>query len=798
MTNFEVENDIDIETQIAQTERIGLGDMIIAALLAVTAYVLATLWQFPSLVPSAIPTATVAAGVRPAANLLPGLSTLAADLVYRVCGLSGGSKMLILLGHAALAVIAIIVYAALREMLAFIMRARPQSSRRRSLVMQLAAVVGTVAFVACEPVWTMGQTLTGDTVKLVLTLCAIETFFVFLRKGALVWSYLAAFFLGLLCAETPMGFVFLALFIIINHVVLNVLPVLESPFFKPEVIAVGKWLMTFIFLGSLVLGVGLNVLTFVLHNGLGANGIGSGQLPLEYLLGYWKLLSSASGFAGWIMLLGVCLIPFIVTIIRFPIAADEEMFLSYGTGIVFLFSGAVAFSQCCALPSLWFWCYFPVGSDYLLSIGLMLSAITLAGAITILGVDALCRNHKRLALQLFGQDEVAEAEEHLASRRSANFIRRAGLVIIPSALVAAILPGRVKSEAREMLGIFRDAVEEIVTEAAGCTYLFTGGHFDDAIELESARRGGTLYCLALTDGNSARERMLRTRGMWKDPEDSFSFNYDCGMGLRGWIRDKPAKLKNAAVMMGFDLWKRDGKPLPPMGGILSLPDGWKNEAERLRGLAAANALTERILEVYKKRRGHKVTEREIEDKFLAVQWRLARMCLVRGERADLAGEAEIAIAEAKRATALNENNRVHKKLLEAITRQNELMLRRLTPREGLQLALVRADFTMAKLYAETILVADPENHDANFGMGMFYLGEKQYTRAEEYLRRCLISKPYNPTVYNNLAMLQIEIGKFAAAEVNVKKALKLLPDSAAVKDTLKKLEAAKKKAAGKQ
>ena len=128
--------------------------------------------------------------------------------------------------------------------------------------------------------------------------------------------------------------------------------------------------------------------------------------------------------------------------------------------------------------------------------------------------------------------------------------------------------------------------------------------------------------------------------------------------------------------------------------------------------------------------------------------------------------------------------------METMEKRNAILLQQLTPREGLQLALVRADFTMGKTYAETILGIDPDNPDACFALGMFYLKERQLSRAELYLKRCLIRKPKEPAVYNNLAMLQIEQGKFDAARANIEKALAIIPDSAAVMDTKKALEAA--------
>ncbi|MBO6067332.1 MAG: tetratricopeptide repeat protein, partial [Kiritimatiellae bacterium] len=80
-----------------------------------------------------------------------------------------------------------------------------------------------------------------------------------------------------------------------------------------------------------------------------------------------------------------------------------------------------------------------------------------------------------------------------------------------------------------------------------------------------------------------------------------------------------------------------------------------------------------------------------------------------------------------------------------------------------------------------------DNADANFAMGMYYLKEQQLSRAEEYLKRCLLSKPNEPALYNNLAMLQMALGKLDAAKINADKALKLVPDAAAVQDTHKQV-----------
>ena len=792
MINSMAAEQADIAVEIAHTEKIGLGDLIIAAALAVLTFFGLQVWEFPGLHPSIWDDAVVAAGVRPATHVIPGYFTGVATVIYSIFGKSAGPAMMRLIGHIALAGVAVIVYAAMREMLAFIMRARPQRSKRRSLVMQIASLVGTVAFIATDPIWSAGQFLSETTILIGLTLGAIEFYFLFLRKGSIKYAYVCALLLGLLCAESPMGFVFMGAFIALNFVVLKLLPILESPFFRPEVIAVGKWYMTFIFLAFFILGILLNCWTYIANGGLDAVGATVGSIPLDYLLGYWGRLSNAADLTGWILILGACFTPFVVTIVMFPSAADEEKFLPYSTGMVFLFCGLVAYLESAPIPELWFWSYSGHISPYLLSIGVLLAATTVAGSVTILGVDALCRNHLRLAQQHFGVDEDEGEDTTAPDSAISTMIRRCSMVVIPVVLLAVMIPGRVKTATREMLQIVREAIAETVEECGPAEYLFSDGNLDNAIELESARRGGSLKCLSMMGGGSPYKVYLRTRGMEGDKEDVFSFTFDAAMGLRSWIRDRPEKLDKCAMQLGLDLWKRDGKPIPPVGGIVSRPNGWSSKEERLEGVARAHALSERALALCAK--GIKdCTDKTVRSAFWNVLWRLSRACTYRGERADLAGDAETAIAEVTLADKLNDVNETYKQLIEAVTRQKDRMSQQLTTREGLQLALVRADFTMGKLYAETILAAEPDNPDANFAMGMYYVKEHQFTRAEEYLKRCLLRKPTEPAVYNNLAMVQLELGKLDAAEINVQKALKLIPGSAAVIETQKAIEAAKAK-----
>jgi len=785
-----MEEAVDNPAEVAQTERIGLGDLVISSVLGIVVFLGLKLWEFPGLLPALWDDAVVASGVRPAVHVMPGFWMALARQIYSACGVAGAEPVLRLLGHVALAGMTACVYAILRELLAFVMRARPQYSRRRTLVMQVAAALGALAFAVTDPVWMAGQCLSETTILLLLTMGAIEAFLVFLRKGTLKYSYICSVFLGLLAAETPVGFVLPIVFISFNVFVIGRIPALESPFFKPAVLEVGKWHMTFLYLVSLIGGVTLNCWTYVSGHGLGAIGETVGSIPLAYAVAYWNRFIGAADPAAWLLWTGITLAPAVVAAIRFPRAADEEQFLPYTTGMVFFFCGLLAFSQCAALPALWFWTHFPVDSSYLLSLGMFCCSVTLAGALTTLGVDGLCRNHQRLARVIFGNDEDEESGVTVVSHAT-TLLRRVGLVVVPVTLVVLMVPGRVKTTMRIMQGVLLDALAETVREAGDATYLFTDGQLDTGVELAGARVGKKVLCESLMGGEGPMNGFLRVRGL-TDDEDRFAFGYDAGMGLRTWIRDRPDRLKSAAVQMGFDLWKRDGKSLPPMGGLLSRPSGFPSEDERRAGVAQAGELANRVLAVHARRSGLKVcTDAALRKAFLAVQWRLARMCTYRGEWYDLAGEAESAIRETRLAKELNDRNEIYQELVRSLEKRNELLMQKLTPREGLQLALVRADFTLGRTYAEKILGAEPENPDANFALGMYYLKEKQLSRAEIYLKRCLVRRPNEPAVYNNLAMIQIELRKFAAAEANVRKALELAPGSAAILDTQKALERAR-------
>ena len=787
-------NSLDKERakEIAAAEKLGLLDFVFAGAIAFGVWFFQTYWAYPAMSPSIWADAAVASGARPASTIVPGLWTAIASQVYSIFTVAHANKILALMGHVTLAIITVFVYSFLREALTFVMRARPQRSPRRKLVMRIAAAIGAVSFAASDPVWAAGQFFCETTILLALTVAAIEFFFAFLRKGLLRYSYICAALLGLLIADSPAGIAITLLFIALNFFVIKVLPNLESPFFKPALIEVGKWHMTFFLMFAILLGVGINCVTFIKCGGLIPGGLSVGDLPLKYAQNYVSGATGAASLAGWILLLGFAIGPFVVSIVRFSVAADEESFLSYSTGIVFLFCGILAFSQCASIPQLWFWTHVDINSGYLLSLCSLMCVLTVACSVTILGVDGLCRDHNKLAKKYFSvaEDEDDGTDEHVMSLTVAEILRKLGVVIVPLMLIAAVIPGRKKEKTRQMLALVGDTVRATVEEAEDRMILFSDGKLDNAIEIESLARGKKLYCYSLFALEPNAE-YLRTRGLDpKNREDYDSFKFDSAMGLRTWIHDKPANLTNVAVQVGFDLWIRDGKPLPPVGGMLSLPTS-KDEEKRLAAERRAKDFEDRAIVLASSSYGD-CTDKSLKDAFCNVMWRLGRMCLYRSDWYANQGLVDISLANREKYRKLEKLNAKYQEALrEVVRRRMDQMKARPTPREILHLALVRADFEVGSEFARMILEGDPDDPDANWCMAMYYQRQGKLALCETYLKQCLIRNDQPAAIYNNLAMVQIEQGKFDAAEVNVKHALELIPDSAAVLETKRQLEDAR-------
>ena len=785
-------------------------DYLIALGLGGVAVVLLTLWAFPGLSPDVWNDAAVGAGLRPTASIFPGFWRVIARGLYAINGVGLGNLLLIWVGRIALGLTAGFAYLLFRSILSLTIRRRLNYARRRFVVVRGTAILGVIAFLCADPIWRVGQAFSPSGLLLLISVFALHQFFSFLQHGKLREVNLSMFLLGVLSADTPMGFVLTAVcwgvyFLALRYAAVSMGMALLNPIVEQR----SKWHLTFLWAVGLIVGITLNCASFVWLEGLDAAGCTGGDVPLMYATRWWTQFIHAASGLGWVLGLGICVLPLVVSGVLLPRAVDEEQFLPYHTGAVFFATGMLALAQLAELSPLWFWTWHDdiSVSPYFLQMLMLLSAMTLVFAMAVMGVDAACREHERLANERFANLNEDEDDDDVPAPRAVQRTTvykghgNVVLVVVPILLVAAVVPGRWQRTTREMLQLLDDYVEEVLVECGPASWIFTDGAFDSRIELAAAEKGKQLKALSMMAGNGPYDKYVRQKGV-TDTEDRLALSMGAPMTLRTWMKDKPERMKDAATQLGFEVWKRNGLELPVCSGVLARPLGMSEE-ECSAGVERVKKLADRILSFYVAGGLPKSAGKRINELFLFVQWRIARLARMRAERADRAGQTEVALQDVKLSDDLDHNNASLKRILTSMEEVRSRTLKAVTPREGLQLALVRADFALARRYAEPILEAVPDDPNANFAMGMSYYVQKQYARAEEYLKRCLIKHPKEPAVWNNLAMIMLYTQRYDEAEEHVKKALELIPESAEVKDTLKQIrdaraEAAKKAEEGKK
>ena len=779
-------------------------DYFFALGLGVLAVAMLTVCAFPGLSPDVWDDAVVGAGLRPAAAIFPGFWRVIARGLYAINGVGLGNLLLIWVGRIALGLTVGFAYLLFRSILSLTIRRRLNFARRRFVVVRGTATLGAIAFLCADPIWRVGQAFSPSGLLLLISVFSLHQFFSFLQHGKLREVNLSMFLLGMLSADTPMGFVLTAVcwgvyFLALRYAAVSMGMALLNPIVEQR----SKWHLTFLWAVGLIVGIALNCASFVWLEGLDAAGSTGGDVPLMYATRWWTQFIHAASGLGWVLGLGICVLPLVVSGVLLPRAVDEEQFLPYHTGAVFFVTGMLALAQLAELSPLWFWTWHDDISvtPYFLQMLMLLSAMTLVFAMAVMGVDAACREHERLANERFAnlneddEDDDVQAPRAVEPPTDYKGHGNVVLVVVPILLVAAVVPGRWQRTTRDMLQVLDDYVAEVLEECGQVEWIFTDGAFDSRLELAAAEKGKRLKALSMMAGNGPYYKYVRQKGV-TDTEDRLALSMGAPMTLRTWMKDKPERMKDAAIQLGFEVWKRNGLELPACSGVLARPVGM-GEEECSAGVERAKKLADRILSFYVAGGLPKSAGKRINELFLFVQWRIARLARMRAERADRAGQTEVAMKDVKLSDDLDHNNASLKRILTSMEEVRSRTLKAVTPREGLQLALVRADFALARRYAEPILEAVPDDPNANFAMGMSYYVQKQYARAEEYLKRCLIKHPKEPAVWNNLAMIMLYTQRYDEAERHAKKALELIPESAEVKDTLKQIRDARTEAAKK-
>lgn len=764
-------------------------DVAIAGALGVVSALFAYFASYKGMLhPAAWQDCVVAAGLREPTAILPGLWRIGARLIYWMFGVAHAGQILAVMGKVALGVVAALSYLSFRALAALVVRKLPKTGVWETRLARLVSAVAAFSLVCSDPVWSVFQSFSSSAFLVFLFALSTTFWMRFYHGGKLTALYWAMFLTGLMTAESPIGILMLVFFWSVYFILLDGGYLVQVELVNLFVSQNSKWSLTICGAAGLVLGVSANVIGYAALGGLSANGVSFSDVPLEYIVRYWGLISGSASAGGWIIGAGMSFMPFVLSLALVHRATDVEYFLKYQVGLVFFAVACIAYSQLASLHPLWFWTWIKtpamVTSPLLLAVMSFMSSVALLCALAVFVVDAYCRNNKRLAQQV----DPDSVEDDGGGRKRRAF-RAFVLMSFVAALVAGLVPARIQPRAARMLDIVRDCVRETVDEAGDAKWLFTDGALDCGLELEAASRNRRLTCISLVNRPTARSVRSVSTGL-PDAEDRFSARAGGANLLRTWQRDKPARIADSAFQLGFELWRRSGLAYPPVAGLVARVEGKMTPEEVASGAARAHALAEQVLSLYSVGGPVLVAGPVVNDLFVCVQWRLARIAKIRSEIYDFAGDPESAISEMSLADALDDRNESLRDILTGMTKLREQAMRQMTPRQGLQFALVRADFGLARRYAEPILDADPDDLDANFGMAWSYIQERQLARAEEYFTRYIRRNDKQPAVWNNLAMIQLETGRLDEALASAKKALALIPESAEVKDTVSRIEKA--------
>ena len=737
--------------------RVGFLNRAVAAVVAVACMIAMMVWGVPGLDPSMWNEVAVAAGLRPPQTVFPGFWRFLAGWLFP---LFGTDRALALLHLAGVAVGGLCVYTVcliVRQILSLVIRVGRPYRAWYLFIAPFFAGVAALAFGMSNPLWRIARTFSPEEIRLFMFLSIVHISIRWFVAGGRWRLFPAMALMGVMAAETPFAFllplIFIAFYVSVWHCVMDGL------FPKPEKLAepdeLPKWRMLFLFLGGLAVAIILNVESFAAFGGLEANEWELPDVYLRYAIGYWHVFADASSLIGWMLGLCFAVLPFVVSIRIAPLMVRDDRRMPFDLGVLMFFVGVLAVLQTGAFPSACFWTF--VRGEVLVESGFLLAFFVFCDM---------------AALAIFGAAFAFECQRTYLNEEDGTppgILLKGVAPVLAVVLMALMLVHLPKPLETEMQRIVDAAVAETVTECGDAKWIFTDGHLDTALELESARRGGHLRAFDMMSGSDVWDVNLRRRYFEAGSDDAKAAETGVPVLLRIWAGERKNGMEGVAIQLGFEIWRRDNKPFPKLSGMVARAVGMTDE-EAQKGIARAKELSQRILAIAPQIEKSDPSPLLVR-MFSAVNWRLSRFARLR-EDVDLANN-------------LDDMNGTLKEMLNLVEKERLRAFLQMTPMEGLQIALRRADFSEAKRYATVVLNSNEENPEANFAMGMSSIREKRYAQAERYLRACLKARPDEPAVMNNLSIVCRKQGKYKEAEEFARRALERLPNVPEVKQTLR-------------
>ena len=737
--------------------QLGLRNVIAAFVAGAVAFFAILVFGVRGLDPSMWHEVTVAAGLRPPNAIFPGIWRLMTGWMFSLFGVDGALGFLKFVGPAVAGVCTTLLFLIVRITLSLLIRTSHPYDAWNRRIAPFFSLIAALLFALCDPLWRIARVFSPEELRLLMFMAVVYLSLRWFTVGGRWRLFPTMALMGVLAAETPIGFVlpllFVGFYVAVWHCVMDGLFPQPEKFEGPETLP--KWRMFFLFLGGVAAAAWINALTFAAFGGIEANGWNPGYVYFLYGASYWRVLAGACSLVGWILGIGFCVVPLVVALRIFPALARDDRPMPFALGALMFFVGVIAMMQSGAFAATRFWLFskeiIQVHSGFLLVFFVACAVVTVAAFGAAFAFE--CQR-----TYLSDEDDVP---------RPGVLLRGVVPVIALVVLALAVLGLRNPVEA-EMQRIVDDAVDEIVNECEDAKWIFTDGRLDAGLEIAAAKQKKTILPLNMMSGANAWEVTVAKRGLDPASEDAKLAETGIPALLRVWAGEKPNGMDDAALQLGFEFWKRERKELPKASGMVARTK-WKDAQSVTNGIVRAEELSKRILSIAPKLETADPSP-ALASAFSAVSWRLSRFARMRDD--------------AKLANELDACNSALKRMLSAIEYERMRTFMQLTPKEGLQIALRRANFAEATRYASAVLQYDTDDPEANFGLGMAALIGNRLKDAEHYLTRCLKRRPEEPAVLNNLSIICRKLRKYKEAEDYARHAIKVLPDSPEVKQTL--------------
>lgn len=789
----------------------GRVDCWIALSVSVLAGVLLTAFPYPALHPDFWGTAAVAVDIRPPESPVGGIWGLLARALYRGFGQVWTFRILEGLGHATGAALAGIAYLLIRIASSARVALTPPELARLVSPLRLFAAIGALVFICSDPVWRQVQMFSNNLFHLFLAAVSLGAFLMSHHSGHLAWYCLTYASAGVLAAESPIGLVIAFGFFILNIVNRvrqishgNVVKAFgltneamrlaaqkasesgeaavvfdEASADDPEEFAEEKVAadvsneanslenLTFcvFFFTAFFATLLVDAWAFRSLGGMAVRSLGAWDYPVVLFSAWIDRLRNVITPDDFLAASAFSLLPFVVAWVMMPLATDSKSRLSFSTGWLMLFLGIAAWTQLGPIPRFWYWVWdiarSSTPSGMVQTVFAFFGAGTLAMALQTLW--CACRQRGKA-----GAITVVVTRMHAQMRGFGRLV----LALVTVGVIVGSVGGRRQPKICECLSLMWEYVGMTVDQVNGARWLFTDGSYDDALMLALKARGEQYPAVISTmSGHAPYEKYLRLRCA-QEPDDISMLEVSGAEVLRFWVNEKTESLKASAVQVGIEALRKCRKEHPRTAGlamrIANLPD----EPVRYdKADADTAAFSERVLSVGRKSFGSfEGFDRAIWEKFDFMLWRLARMADQRAigqARQDNKPQALAQRDLAKKLDAANLSLKLLEVALSRLKPSNNVVL---TPREGLEISLKRADFELGQKYAQMVLRMDPMDDNANFAMGMWFIETHAYDKAVVYLSRSLKKRPQEPVILNNLALAKLRAGDVPGAMKDIEAA----------------------------